>query len=73
MNLCIVCRYAIRADRIVAATYLSAVASAGGEAYLRRADPETLASVITVLRESGCEGGYMTWNAGGALDKELSK
>lgn len=49
------CRHAIRTDRIVAATYLSAVASAGGEVFLRRADPETLASVMTVLREAGCQ------------------
>ena len=49
------CRHTVRADRIVAATYLCAVASAGGEAYLRGADAGSLAAVVTALREAGCE------------------
>jgi len=49
------CTHTVRADRIVAATYLCAVASAGGEAFLRRADAGALTAVLTTLREAGCE------------------
>ncbi|MCI2056902.1 MAG: UDP-N-acetylglucosamine 1-carboxyvinyltransferase [Oscillibacter sp.] len=48
------CTYSIMPDRIAAATYLCAVASAGGEARLLRAQEEHLATVTAVLRESGC-------------------
>ena len=46
--------YTVMPDRIVAATYLSAVAAAGGEAELRGADARTIAPVISSLTEAGC-------------------
>ena len=49
------CAYRIMPDRIVAATYLCAVASAGGEAFLRGAREDHLDTVASVLREAGCE------------------
>ena len=49
------CTYAVMPDRIVAATYLSAVASAGGEIFLRNAKEEHLSTVTAVLREAGCD------------------
>jgi len=48
------CVYDIMSDRIVAATYLAAVASAGGEAELLGADYRHLATVISALCEAGC-------------------
>lgn len=48
------CTYRIMPDRIVAATYLCAVMSAGGEAFLRGAREEDLAALTAVLREAGC-------------------
>ncbi len=48
------CTYTIMPDRIVAATYLCAAASAGGEVFLRRAREEHLSTVTAVLREAGC-------------------
>ncbi|MBR1780568.1 MAG: UDP-N-acetylglucosamine 1-carboxyvinyltransferase [Oscillospiraceae bacterium] len=42
-------------DRIVAATYLSAAASAGGEVYLTGVDPEQLTTVTALLRDAGAE------------------
>lgn len=41
-------------DRIAAATYLCALASAGGTGFLRGAREEHLATVTAVLREAGC-------------------
>ena len=41
-------------DRIVAATYLSAVAAAGGSLTLRGVDYRHLSTVTTVLQQSGC-------------------
>ena len=46
--------YPVMPDRIVAATYLCAAASAGGEIFLRDAKEEHLRAVLAVLRESGC-------------------
>lgn len=46
--------YTVMSDRIVAATYLSAVASAKGEAELLGADVSTVAPVIAALTEAGC-------------------
>ena len=46
--------YTVMADRIVACTYLSAVASAGGEGNLRGADWRLLSTVTSVLTEAGC-------------------
>lgn len=48
------CTYEIMPDRIVAATYLCAAASAGGEIYLRKAREGHLATVTAALREAGC-------------------
>jgi UDP-N-acetylglucosamine 1-carboxyvinyltransferase len=42
-------------DRIVTATYLSAVASAGGYAELTNVNPHHLEPVTDALREMGCE------------------
>ncbi len=41
-------------DRIAAATYLAAVASAGGEACLQNVRPEDLRAVLQVLEQMGC-------------------
>lgn len=41
-------------DRIVAATYLSAVGAAGGEVELTGVCPEHLSTVLAVLEEAGC-------------------
>jgi len=48
------CAYQIMPDRIVAATYLCAAASAGGGIYLRNAREGQLATVAAALREAGC-------------------
>ncbi|SFP21510.1 UDP-N-acetylglucosamine 1-carboxyvinyltransferase [Oscillibacter sp. PC13] len=48
------CVYGCMPDRIVAATYLCAAASAGGEIFLRGAEERHLAPVTAVLREAGC-------------------
>lgn len=47
--------YSIPADRIVAGTYLTAVAIAGGEAELTDAQPECMGPVLSKLRDAGCE------------------
>ena len=47
--------YTVIPDRIAAATYLCAAASAGGEVFLRGAREERLATVTAVLREAGCQ------------------
>lgn len=49
------CTYPVMPDRIVAATYLCAAASAGGEIFLRDAKEEHLRAVTSVLREGGCQ------------------
>lgn len=49
------CSHRIMPDRIVAATYLCAAASAGGEIYLRNARESHLTTVTAVLREAGCD------------------
>lgn len=48
------CAYEIMPDRIAAATYLCAAASAGGEVYLRGAEERRLSTVTAALREAGC-------------------
>lgn len=48
------CTYTVMPDRIAAATYLCAAASAGGEVFLRGAREEHLSTVTAVLREAGC-------------------
>lgn len=46
--------YSVMGDRIVAATYLAAAASAGGHLEVLGADYRHLATVTSVLREAGC-------------------
>lgn len=48
------CTYRIMPDRIVAATYLCAAASAGGNVFLQGAREQHLSTVTAVLREAGC-------------------
>lgn len=48
------CTYTVMPDRIAAATYLCAVAAAGGDVFLRNAREEHLSTVTAVLREAGC-------------------
>ncbi len=49
------CSYTVMPDRIAAATYLCAMASAGGEGFLREAKEQHLTTVTAVLREAGCD------------------
>lgn len=46
--------YTVMPDRIVAATYLTAVAAAGGEVTLEKIDYRHLSTVTAVLAEAGC-------------------
>lgn len=48
-------RMALIPDRMETATYLCAVAAAGGRADLQNAQPRHIQSVIEVLRKAGCE------------------
>ncbi|MCL2083045.1 MAG: UDP-N-acetylglucosamine 1-carboxyvinyltransferase [Oscillospiraceae bacterium] len=48
-------QHRVMPDRIVAATYLSAVAAAGGEVWVEDLNPEHLSPVLSVLAEAGCE------------------
>ena len=48
------CRHRCIGDRIVAATYLSAVAATGGTLTLHGVDHRHLSTVTTVLQQSGC-------------------
>ena len=47
--------HTVLADRIVAATYLSAVAAAGGEGEVTGVDWRQLSTVTAVLTEAGCQ------------------
>ncbi len=47
--------YTVMPDRIVAATYLAAVAGAGGEATISGVDYRHLSTVTSVLSEAGCD------------------
>ena len=49
--------YTVMADRIVAATYLCAVAAAGGEGELLGTQGEDLGPVLAALEAAGCETG----------------
>lgn len=49
------CTYTVMPDRIAAATYLCAAASAGGEIFLKGAEEAHLSTVTAVLREGGCD------------------
>ena len=46
--------YTVMGDRIVAATYLSAAAAAGGVVEVTGADPRHFSTVTAVLSEAGC-------------------
>ncbi len=48
------CAYRVMADRIVAATYLSAAAAAGGEVAVTGVDSSHLATLSALLQEAGC-------------------
>ena len=48
------CTYRVMPDRIAAATYLCAAASAGGDIYLRGRGGGHLSTVTAALREAGC-------------------
>lgn len=48
------CEHRVISDRIVAATYLSAAASAGGDVLLRGVDYRHLSTVTAALKEAGC-------------------
>ena len=48
------CTYRVMPDRIVSATYLCALASAGGEGFLRGGVERHLSTVTAALREAGC-------------------
>ena len=47
--------YRIIPDRIVAATYLCAVAATRGCALLKDVNPEDLSAVVSLLRDAGCD------------------
>lgn len=49
------CTYRIMADRIVAATYLAAVAAAGGEVEVEGVDYRQLSTVTATLIQAGCD------------------
>ena len=49
------CTYRVMPDRIAAATYLCAAASAGGDIRLLHAGERQLATVTAALREAGCD------------------
>ncbi len=49
------CTYTVLPDRMEAATYLCAAASAGGELTLRGIRPDQLSPVLETLRAAGCE------------------
>ncbi len=48
------CEFSVIPDRITAATYMSAVASAGGDVLIENTVPRHLKSVISVFEEAGC-------------------
>ncbi len=48
------CEHILIGDRIVAATYLSAAAAAGGEICLKGVDYRHLSTVTTALQQAGC-------------------
>ena len=48
-------RHSVIPDRIVTATYLCAVAATGGNALLKKANASHLGTLLSFLRDSGCE------------------
>ena len=65
------CTYTVMPDRIAAATYLCAVASAGGRGFLRGAREAHLATVTALLREAGCTVRSDAAGIGCACEKRL--
>lgn len=61
--------HSIIPDRIVAATYLSAVAAAGGKLELRNVVPAHIETVTECLKEAGCK----FWISGNTMVMESSK
>jgi len=65
------CGYRPNADRIAAATFLTAVATAGGEVCVTGVEPQSFSAVTEVFKTAGCtvkEGNdYVTLNSGGRL------
>ena len=63
--------HTVMPDRIAAATYLCAAASAGGEVCLRNTRPEELATVTDALAQAGCtvegQGAELRLRAGAPL------
>lgn len=57
--------YTVMGDRIAAATYLSAVAAAGGSISLQGVQGSHLATVLSVLEEGGC---WVKANSGGVIE-----
>lgn len=49
------CEFRIPADRIVCGTYLFAAAATGGEVILRKAVPDEMKPVLTILAACGCQ------------------
>jgi UDP-N-acetylglucosamine 1-carboxyvinyltransferase len=49
------CQYSVMPDRIETGTFLCAVAAAGGELMLRKADTQSLDATLEKLREAGLE------------------
>ena len=64
--------YTVIPDRIAAATYLCAAASAGGDIFLRGAREAHLSTVTAALREAGCaingDSGGIACRCGGRLN-----
>jgi UDP-N-acetylglucosamine 1-carboxyvinyltransferase len=56
------CEHTILPDRIVTATWMAAVAAAGGQAELQGCIPQQVAPVTALLREAGCK--IQTWEDG---------
>lgn len=63
--------HTVMPDRIAAATYLAAVAAAGGEVELRNIDYRHLSTVTAALHEAGCQisggEGWVSLRSDGAL------
>ena len=49
------CQHTVIGDRIVSATYLSAVAAAGGDVLLTGVEPEQFSTVTSLLRDAGAD------------------
>lgn len=56
------CQHSIIPDRIVAATYMSAIAVTGGEAILKHIIPSHLNAVAPVFEQAGCDISYFENN-----------